>query len=255
MDSYEVLTRRFIRALKSDPRIDFINPENIKVSIRTYKHIEHDALQDFPNLKLVSITKCNIQQIPPNLFTCVASTITHIDFSYNMLSSLEPHTFECLPHLTYLDLSHNHLRKLNMQVFVELPALIKLKLDHNFIESIHKKSFKELNAKSGELVVDLSFNKLLVTEEIALQLERYLPAESKVVLENSFMPDYDFDSCKECKQCYQYVEPIEDKIEDFEVCKFAFKTQGKSRSNFPQKFEYWKPRTATKDKGLPSYHK
>eukprot|EP00058_Branchiostoma_floridae_P005996 XP_002591484.1 hypothetical protein BRAFLDRAFT_105256 [Branchiostoma floridae] len=83
-----------------------------------------------------------LQDVPAHL----PSDITHLDLSFNHLSSLPNLTFSHLTHLVWLDLSSNLIDYLEPDTFANLTLLQKLSLHDNQLRSLPPTVFRPLPA-------------------------------------------------------------------------------------------------------------
>ncbi|CAH1784423.1 unnamed protein product [Owenia fusiformis] len=116
--------------------------------------------------KSLNGTNCGIVDLP-RLFTredlsCMnhSFVIEKVELSFNLISSIENQTFNCLKELKYLDLSHNMISELKGGIFDGLVNLEVVKLNDNRIHSMEDGVLTDKHKHISFL--DLSCNMLTV---------------------------------------------------------------------------------------------
>lgn len=111
--------------------------------------------------------------------------LTNIDFSNNLISNINPNTFNGLGDLWYLDISNNKISNLEGLIFQSLKKLTELCLQNNLIESISENTFTGLTSLK---ILDLSYNLLQslsgLNKLTSLQ-QLYLQGNNIKLLDNS----------------------------------------------------------------------
>ncbi|XP_058811219.1 uncharacterized protein LOC131676112 [Topomyia yanbarensis] len=156
-------------------------PENLlsdNRNLKEFKFINNQAplqtlpdnfLGNLPQLKTVILNRCSFTHLPASLFRG-SSDITHMDLSYNQLSSvpklllrdqlrlqdlnlaynelemLPDGLFENTKELLTLQLSYNRLYNLSANIFVSLEKLTVLNIDNNLLHVINQFTFSGTTA-------------------------------------------------------------------------------------------------------------
>ncbi|KAL7032764.1 hypothetical protein ACKWTF_007392 [Chironomus riparius] len=108
-----------------------------------------------PVLKQISCWHLGLKNIPST--QSVPNDITHIDLSYNELTTLHRDTFRGLTHLTILDLSRNRLNFLPNDLLLDLDSLSTLRLQENNLQRVDNQLFLKLRSLK---ILDVSINHL-----------------------------------------------------------------------------------------------
>ncbi|EGT33471.1 hypothetical protein CAEBREN_03685 [Caenorhabditis brenneri] len=129
--------------------------KNVRIDSVTEAAIlsQRKVFESMPQLNLLSITGCSIQNISSSIKLC--SNLTSLVLARNELKQL-PDVFDCLPKLKFIDFSHNFLDTLptSLQSCEFLESLI---LNNNVLTEA---SFPNMSNLSNLHVFDASYNSL-----------------------------------------------------------------------------------------------
>ena len=110
--------------------------------------------QNLPNLKLLGLTGCNLNEIEGGMFQYLAN-VTELWLSDNTLSSLDPGIFRGLATLVHVNLNNNKLRTLPFIALKDLNLLEELSVYNNKLTTLGNDTFIGLDAL---ILLDLGFN-------------------------------------------------------------------------------------------------
>lgn len=176
--SLEVSPGAFSEELRYLERLDlgennmWILPEGILCPLYSleYLNLTHNRLREVshlkftynpsepcgPNLKILDLSRNNIDRLSPGLFSGLKS-LQKLYLHRNSLSYLADRALEGLTDLNVLKLSENRLASLPPELFVDTKDIKELYLQNNSINVIAPGLFSDLTQL---LVLDLSYNEL-----------------------------------------------------------------------------------------------
>lgn len=138
--------------LKKFPGIYSIDLRNNEIA-----EVEDETFSENSKLEKIDLMENRLTKITKNILAGDFEDLQEINFSYNMLASIEPGSFDKLPHLESIDLSCNCLKHLHSDIFKKSPDLRQVHFQENEIDKIESALF---NSKTDLKFLDLSKNKL-----------------------------------------------------------------------------------------------
>lgn len=159
--------------MKSNKRVQLRNMEISKITKNMLKNfsaiysidfrsneiteVEDETFSENTSLEKIDLMENRLTKITKKLLNGVFEDLQEINFSYNMLVSIESGSFDELHHLESIDLSYNCLKHLHSDIFKKTPGLRKVHLNDNDFSKIENDLF---NSKTDLKLLDLSQNKL-----------------------------------------------------------------------------------------------
>jgi hypothetical protein len=243
-EEQELISKQLIESLRDDSRNREVTEEKVEITKRLYRRIDWFAFQSLPQLRFLIIKHCNLNKIDPGVFRNLPH-LRQVDLSHNLIASADNHLFEDMPNVRIIDLSFNQIGKVYSKTFRSLPKLKKLNLSHNSISSVEKKAFQNLKNHEHPIDINLSNNKIWVSEELASEINRKLHADSSVNLTNNVSDEEELRAEKIKTQLLEEekARAKETKQPEVAICPFAYRGDIKKElpgQEFPRKFEYYK---------------
>ncbi|XP_074029883.1 uncharacterized protein [Leptinotarsa decemlineata] len=158
-----------------------INILDISYSGITY--LSNIVFKDMSILQLLNLTGNNIQVVE---HICKFVDIFCIDFSHNIINTIESNSFGSCRHLHTLNISNSQVRSIMPRAFSDLIHLTNLKLDNNNVKIVDGNTFGDLRS-----VIDLSRNDLGILPTNAFSNSevmdlRFFDAHIEIVRHKSF---------------------------------------------------------------------
>ena len=138
--------------LKKFPGIYSLDFQNNKIA-----EVEDEVFSENSKLEKIDLMENRLTKISKKVLVGDFKDLQEINFSYNMLSYIEPGSFDKLPQLESIDLSYNCLKHFHSDVFKKNPELSQVYLNDNEINKMESDLF---NSKTDLKLLDLSRNNL-----------------------------------------------------------------------------------------------
>lgn len=119
--------------------------------------VEDETFSENTKLEKIDLKENRLTKIAKKVLYGDFEDLQEINFSYNMLVSIESGSFDKLPFLESIDLSFNCLKHLHSDLFKKSPEMKQVYLHDNDISKIENDLF---NSKTDLKLLDLSRNKL-----------------------------------------------------------------------------------------------
>lgn len=134
----------------------------IDLSSNGIEEIENETFAKNAKLEKINLMENNLRKVSKHLLTGEYSDLQEIDFSYNVIASIDAGSFDKVLQLETIDLSFNCLKHLHSDLFKKNPELRQVLLRENEIFRISSEIF---NSKADLKVLDLSKNELETVPE------------------------------------------------------------------------------------------
>ncbi|XP_036355783.1 toll-like receptor 7 isoform X1 [Octopus sinensis] len=139
--------------------------KQLDLSQNKIKLIEKNSISLFPALQSLNLSRNRLEDgLNFNVIFQHLGSLTVLDLSSNVITSLGNNSFAHLQNLEHLDLSHNFLSFFNRLVFRKLSRLKELNLRANMISLLSRGAFEDL---ADLQILDLSENDLVTIENQA----------------------------------------------------------------------------------------
>ncbi|XP_014788392.1 toll-like receptor 6 [Octopus bimaculoides] len=139
--------------------------KQLDLSQNKIKLIEKNSFSSFPALRSLNLSRNRLEDgLNFNVIFQHLGSLTVLDLSSNVITSLGNNSFAHLLNLEHLDLSHNFLSFFNRLVFRKLSRLKELNLRANMISLLSRGAFEDLVDLQ---ILDLSENDLVTIENEA----------------------------------------------------------------------------------------
>ncbi|XP_058444002.1 protein toll-like [Malaya genurostris] len=160
--------------------------------------LPENFLSNLPQLKTVILNRCSFTHLPASLFRG-SSDITHMDLSYNQLSSVPKQLLRDQLRLQDLNLAYNELEMIPDGLFENTKELLTLQLSNNRLYNLSALIFSSLekltvlNIDNNHLhVIDkLTFSGTIALEKLYMQNNRLSFNELSFVMQELDITDSD----------------------------------------------------------------
>lgn len=151
--------------ISNNPKLKHLPAEGFECSVDQFniylfdasncglQEISDNALKTFSALSAINLSKNEIKNIGPKVFT-MCPKLVEINLSYNQLTTLDAKVFEKNNELGKLYLQGNPLKVLSAEVFVHTPMITYLDMSHAELTSLWKAADKN---RSTTLLSSLTF--------------------------------------------------------------------------------------------------
>lgn len=162
--------------------------------------VEDEAFCENSKLEKIDLMENRLTKITKKLLAGDFEDLQEINFSFNMVTTIESGSFDNFPQLESIDLSCNCLKHLHSDIFKRNPELRQFYLHDNEINKIESDLF---NSKTDLKLLDLSRNKLDFIPNFEMKNIKHLDLSSN----NITLLDLNYDS-HEKKKSASIVELI-----------------------------------------------
>lgn len=128
--------------------------------------IDNDTFSENTKLEKINLMLNLLSKVTKRFFYGDFDELEEINLSHNLLTTIEPGSFDKLPHLESIDLSCNCLKHLHSDLFKKNSELRQVYLQSNDIAKI---SYDVFNSKTEIRILDLSRNKLDFVPELGVK--------------------------------------------------------------------------------------